>query len=181
MSLSKLFLACSIALGTLSLSLAPVAYAAKAVAEPKTDTKKSAAKSSKAPSRKTVAAGAAAAAAPAVVSPEDAEEAAEPVVEGSTVTDFDCELGNKITIYQNAGDDNNIALRWKKRLHRLKRVGTTTGALRFENKLFGLIWIGIPAKGMLLDSKLNRQLANECRNAEQMKPAAAPSAPVAQG
>jgi len=24
---------------------------------------------------------------------------------------------------------------------------------------------------MLLDSKLNRQLANECKNAEQMKPA----------
>jgi hypothetical protein len=33
--------------------------------------------------------------------------------------------------------------------------------------LYGLIWIGIPAKGMLLDSKQNRQLANECRNAEQ--------------
>jgi hypothetical protein len=46
-------------------------------------------------------------------------------------------------------------------------VGTTTGAKRFENANYGLIWIGIPSKGMLLDSKLNRQLANECRTPEQ--------------
>jgi hypothetical protein len=96
------------------------------------------------------------------------------------VIDFDCELGNKITIYQNDGDTNHIALRWKKRLHRLTRVSTTTGANRFENKLYGLIWIGIPAKGMLLDSKQNRQLANECKNAEQMKPVEKVEAPAAQ-
>ncbi len=81
-------------------------------------------------------------------------------------------MGNKVTIYSNASDEAHIALRWKKRLHRLTRVGTTTGANRFENKLYGLIWIGIPAKSMLLDSKQNRQLANECRNAEQLKPVA---------
>ncbi|MCY1251071.1 hypothetical protein D9M72_647880 [compost metagenome] len=34
------------------------------------------------------------------------------------------------------------------------------------------MWIGIPAKGMLLDSKQGRQLANECKDAEQAKPAA---------
>ncbi len=94
----------------------------------------------------------------------------EPDITDTSTTDYDCELGNKVTIYQNAGDDGHIALRWKKRLHRLTRVGTTTGAQRFENKLFGLTWIGIPAKGMLLDSKLNRQLANECKNAEQAAP-----------
>jgi hypothetical protein len=174
MSISKLFLACSIALGSLTLPLPPAAMAA--APDAKADAKKPAAKAKK--TTKKAAAGAAAAAAPAVMSPEDAEEAAEPGVEGSTVVDFDCELGNKITIYQNAGDDNHIALRWKKRLHRLKRVGTTTGANRFENKLYGLIWIGIPAKGMLLDSRQNRQLANECRNAEQLKPAAAAPAPA---
>jgi hypothetical protein len=101
------------------------------------------------------------------------EEADEPAVTDSNVIEFDCELGNKITIYKNDADEAHIALRWKKRLHRLTRVGTTTGANRFENKLYGLIWIGIPAKGMLLDSKQNRQLANECRNAEQLKPVAA--------
>lgn len=107
-------------------------------------------------------------------------EADEPDTKDDKVTEFDCELGNKITIYRNAGDEQHIALRWKKRINRLTRVETTTGAERFENKFYGLIWIGIPAKGMLLDSKMNHQLANECKDAEQMKPAAdaAPAAPL---
>jgi hypothetical protein len=99
------------------------------------------------------------------------EDEAEPDITDTVVTDYACELNNKITIYTNAQDDGHIALRWKNRLHRLDRIGTTTGALRFENPKFGLIWIGIPSKGILLDSKLNRQLANECKNAEQSKPA----------
>lgn len=94
----------------------------------------------------------------------------EPDITDTVVTDYACELNNTLTIYTNAQDDGHIALRWKNRLHRLDRVGTTTGALRFENPKFGLIWIGIPSKGILLDSKLNRQLANECKNAEQAKP-----------
>jgi hypothetical protein len=103
---------------------------------------------------------------------------AEPDVAGTTTTEFSCELGNKITTYQNDDDDAHIALRWKKRLHRLTRVGTTTGAIRFENTRYGLVWIGIPSKGMLLDSKLNRQLANECKNPQQAKPVALDAAPA---
>lgn len=150
MSISKLFMACSLALASLTL-------AASAQAEVKKPVKHKAAK-------------------PAEAKAPD-EEADEPAVAGSAITDFHCELGNKITIFKNVDDDNHIALRWKKRLHRLTRVGTETGALRFENRLYGLVWIGIPAKGMLLDSKQNRQLANECRNAEQLAPvSAAPAA-----
>jgi hypothetical protein len=156
MSISKLFMACSLALA--SLTLAAGAHADDAAPAKKT-VKKTAAKTTKK---------AAAKPAPEPKAPNEEED--EPVVTDTASTDFDCELGNKITIYQNASDDNHIALRWKKRLHRLTRVGTTTGAQRFENKLYGLIWIGIPAKGMLLDSKQNRQLANECRDAEQRKP-----------
>lgn len=167
MSISQFTLACSLAT---ALAFAPAAQAqdsqktvkAKAAAKP--------AKSSK--NAKTVAAKPAAA--PAVPN----EEADEPDTAGSATTEFNCELGNKITIYTNETDDKHIALRWKKRLHRLTRVGTTTGAHRFENPLYGLIWIGIPAKGMLLDSKQNRQLANECKNAQQAVPASADVAPA---
>jgi len=102
----------------------------------------------------------------------------EPDITDTVVAEYACELNNKITIYTNEQDAGHIALRWKNRLHRLDRVGTTTGAMRFENPKFGLIWIGIPSKGILLDSKQNRQLANECKNAEQAKPmvATAPEA-----
>jgi hypothetical protein len=104
------------------------------------------------------------AAAPVVVD----EDEAEPDTGGTTVVDYQCELGNKITIFTNNDDDKHIALKWGKRLHRLSRVDTTTGANRFENRHYGLVWIGIPAKGMLLDSKNGHQLANDCKNAEQL-------------
>ena len=97
----------------------------------------------------------------------------EPDITDTTTTEYHCELGNKVTIYTNVNDADHIALRWKNRLHRMNRVSTTTGAQRFENPAYGIIWIGIPAKGILLDSKHNHQLANECKDAEQSKPVAA--------
>ncbi len=108
-------------------------------------------------------------------------EADEPDVKGSVTTDFNCEMGNKVTVYTNEGDENHIALRWKKRVHRLSRIDTTTGAHRFENNMYGLVWIGIPAKGMLLDSKHNHQLANECKSAEQEKPVVATAPETSKG
>lgn len=103
-------------------------------------------------------------AAPAVIDEEDKV----PDVSADKNTDYHCELGNQLTVYRNAEDDKHIALRWKKQLLRLTRVETTTGANRFENKKNGWVWIDIPAKAMLLDSKKGQQLANECRNPEQM-------------
>jgi hypothetical protein len=145
--LSKLFAACGLVLACASLA---AAHAAEPAA-PKAKAVKAKAKAK--PKAK---------AAPTAPVHED-----DPDITDSTTTEYSCELGNKITIYHNEKDEKNIALRWKQRLHRLTAVGTTTGARRFENTNFGLIWIGIPSKGMLLDSKLNRQLANECRSAEQ--------------
>ena len=100
----------------------------------------------------------------------------EPDVTDTTMAEYSCELNNKVTIYRNLMDDSHIVLRWQNRLSLMDKVGTTTGAKRYENAKLGLIWIGIPSKGILLDSKQNRQLANECKDAEQAKPvvAAAP-------
>lgn len=98
---------------------------------------------------------------------EQGPDADEPDVSNARAVEYQCELGNTLTIYENSSDTATIALRWKKKLVRLTRVGTTTGALRFENPLRGLVWIGIPTKGILLDSKLGRQLANNCKNPEQ--------------
>lgn len=87
-----------------------------------------------------------------------------PDLAGHTRFDFNCELGNKVTVYENTSDANRIGLRWHQKMHELTRVATTTGAHRFEDKDAGLVWINIPAKGMLLDSKKGQQLANECRS-----------------
>jgi len=97
----------------------------------------------------------------------------------SAVTEVACELGNKVTLYRNAADNEHMALRWNQRVHRMTRVSTSTGANRFENTKYGLVWIGIPAKGMLLDAKRGQQLANDCKDAEQSATVATPvSAPA---
>lgn len=98
---------------------------------------------------------------------DDYDDGPEPDITGQLSTDFNCELGNKLTVYRHPEDDQHIALRWHKRLHQLTRVQTTTGANRFESAKKGLVWIGIPAKSMLLDAKRGRQLANECMSPEQ--------------
>ena len=135
--------------------------------------KKAQAKSTKGKAAATAATAGAAGAAAAGTDEEDRE----PDTAGHVSLDYNCALGDKVTILSNESDDKHIALRWNKRLMRLTRVDTTTGASRFENRRQGMVWIGIPAKGILLDSKKGQQLANECKSAEQLKPSTAPAAP----
>ncbi|CAN5905607.1 hypothetical protein BH11PSE12_BH11PSE12_16560 [soil metagenome] len=94
------------------------------------------------------------------------EDEAEPSVVQSKSFEYKCELGNSLTMYTNADDDKHVAMRWKKRLYRMTRIETTTGANRFENRKAGFVFIGIPAKGLLLDSHKAQQLANECKTTE---------------
>ncbi len=98
---------------------------------------------------------------------DDDDENKTPDTNGSEVTEYNCDHGQKITLYRNPGDDKFIAMRWQKHIMRMRRIATSTGADRFENRRHGMLWIGIPAKSMLLDSKKGQQLANECRDAEQ--------------
>lgn len=105
--------------------------------------------------------------------PAVADDEPIPDVTDTTMTEFSCEMNNKVTVYRNLMDDTYIVLRWQNHLRRMEKVGTTTGARRYESAKTGLVWIGIPSKGILLDSKQNRQLANECKDAEQARPAMA--------
>jgi hypothetical protein len=45
----------------------------------------------------------------------------------------------------------------------MQAVGARSGALRYEDPKSGLVWLVIPSKSMLLDTKKGRQLANECK------------------
>lgn len=94
------------------------------------------------------------------------EDEKEPDVLQSRAAEYKCELGNSLTMYSNQDDDNHLAMRWKKRIYRLTRVETTTGAHRYENRKAGFVWIGIPTKALLLDSIRGHQLANECKTLE---------------
>ncbi|WP_194074947.1 hypothetical protein [Undibacterium parvum] len=102
------------------------------------------------------------AATPAVVD----EDEAEPNVQMSKSFEYKCELGNTLTMYTNVDDQQHVGMRWKHRIYRMTRMETSTGANRFENTKAGFVFIGIPAKGLLLDSRRGQQLANECKTTD---------------
>lgn len=79
-----------------------------------------------------------------------------PLVTGA----FSCDQGNKVDIASGSKDD--VSLTWRGTKYAMLPVSTTTGAVRFENQASGLVWIQIPAKSMLLNTRQGAQLANEC-------------------
>ena len=89
----------------------------------------------------------------------------------ATATELVCEMGQQIGMRGDQTIDNAIELIWKGQRYKLQRVATSTGANRFEDSVSGLVWIDIPAKGMLLDTRHGRPLANECKTAGIGRPA----------
>ena len=150
---------------TLLTALCSVSLSCAVATEPKKPVAK---KQVKAPVKKAAVATAAATAATGAsaskmaFNSDEEDNEHEPDTTGTASWQVSCELGNNMTMYANEADNRHIAIRWQNRVNRLTRVSTSTGANRFENKKAGLLWIDIPAKGMLLDTKKGRQLANEC-------------------
>jgi hypothetical protein len=75
---------------------------------------------------------------------------------------FRCEFGSAVGIKMGDGLQN-VNLTWKGKTYVMLPVKTATGALRFEDRSSGMVWIQIPAKSMLLDSKIGQPLANDCK------------------
>ena len=96
----------------------------------------------------------------AAVSTLQPAPASTPLIAGN----FHCELGNRVDVSADPQRPNAINLAWKGRSYPLQAVATSTGALRYEDAASGNVWIQIPAKSMLLNTKAGQQLANECKS-----------------
>jgi hypothetical protein len=76
---------------------------------------------------------------------------------------YRCELGRSVDVRQVSADRRTAVLTWQRRDYTLHAVGTDSGALRYEDRGSGLVWLMIHRKAMLLDAKEGQRLANECR------------------
>lgn len=76
---------------------------------------------------------------------------------------YRCEAGQQVEIQRNAAD---IALAWQRSRHTLRRYDSESGLPRFEDRDNGLVWIDLPWKSVLMDSRSGRPLANECKAAK---------------
>ena len=90
-------------------------------------------------------------------------EAAERVFVGTA----NCDANQQIILAAVAGQPGHFTLTHKKATVTLVTQETTSGAVRLADAKSGLVWIQIPAKSMLMNTKLGRRLADACITPEQ--------------
>lgn len=77
----------------------------------------------------------------------------------------DCELGRHVSLKRDPRDAARVDLEWEGERYTMIRHRSHSGLPRYEHGASGLVWIELPWKGMLLDGRSGRPLANECRPA----------------
>lgn len=83
------------------------------------------------------------------------------------VGDADCEFKQVISLKALADKPGHFELTHKKAKYLLVPQETTTGAVRLEDTKAGIVWIQIPAKSMMLNTKLGQRVVDNCMGAEQ--------------
>lgn len=78
-----------------------------------------------------------------------------------------CELGNSVTVTADPQEPARFIVQMKKNTYLMTPVATTTGAVRLEDAQAGAMWMQLPHKSMLMNSKLGQRMADECQSEHQ--------------
>ena len=78
-----------------------------------------------------------------------------------------CELGNSVTVTPDPQQAARFIVQMKKFTYHMTPVETTTGAVRLEDVQAGAMWLQLPNKSMLMNSKLGQRMADECQSEHQ--------------
>jgi hypothetical protein len=76
---------------------------------------------------------------------------------------YRCELGRSVHVRHVSADMQTATLHWNRRDYTVRAVDARSGALRYEDRESGLVWLMIHGKSMLLDGKQGQRLADACR------------------
>lgn len=79
-----------------------------------------------------------------------------------------CELGNAVNVTPDAGQPGSYWVQMRQHRFHMWPVATTTGAVRLEDPKAGAMWLQLPHKSMLMNSKLGQRMADECQSAHQV-------------
>lgn len=79
----------------------------------------------------------------------------------------DCEFNQKVNVERMTEPEGVFKVTYNKVSYMMTPEETTTGAVRLEDKKAGTVWLQIPAKSMLLNSKTGHRLVTECQQSEQ--------------
>lgn len=78
-----------------------------------------------------------------------------------------CELGNSVTVTPDPHQPSRFIVQLKRNTYLMTPVETTTGAVRLEDPQAGAMWLQLPHKSMLMNSKLGQRMADECQSEHQ--------------
>ena len=78
-----------------------------------------------------------------------------------------CEMDNAVTVTPDPQQPARFIVQMKKNTYHMTPVETTTGAVRLEDAQAGAVWIQLPNKSMLMNSKLGQRIADECQSEHQ--------------
>lgn len=91
--------------------------------------------------------------------------------------DAQCEFNQKVNLTPHPDKPGRFRLQFGKMVYNMVPEPTTTGAVRLEDKKAGVVWLQIPAKSMLMNSKVGQRMVDSCVHPAQLPVANA--APVA--
>lgn len=78
-----------------------------------------------------------------------------------------CEMGNSVTVTPDPQQPARFIVQMKKYTFHMAPVETSTGAVRLEDTQAGAVWLQLPNKSMLMNSKLGQRMADECQSEHQ--------------
>jgi hypothetical protein len=80
-----------------------------------------------------------------------------------------CELGNAVSVTPDASRLGTYWVQMRQHRYHMTPVATSTGAVRLEDKQAGAMWLQLPHKSMLMNSKIGQRMADECQSAHQLE------------
>jgi len=86
-----------------------------------------------------------------------------------------CELKQSVHLRAVDGRPGHFELTHKQARYTLVPEVTRTGAIRLEDRQAGMVWLQIPAKSMLLNTKMGRREVDGCMHPMQIAQAATPA------
>ncbi len=81
---------------------------------------------------------------------------------------IDCELGQEVSLEALSDKPGYFRLAFKGNYYTVVPEPTTTGAVRLEDKRAGVVWLQIPAKSMMMNSRLGQRMVDDCKHPTQV-------------
>jgi len=81
--------------------------------------------------------------------------------------DAACEFNQTISVRPIAGQPGRFRLTYKRASYTMVPEETSSGAIRLEDKKAGIVWLQIPSKSMLMNSRIGQRMVDSCMHAEQ--------------